>query len=144
VLTVLPSPAQLQSINDSLASEIEERRAAEEKVREANTELERRVAARTEEITEANRRLSDANRELLQEINERKSLQQQLIQSQKMEAIGRLAGGVAHDFNNLLTVILGYSDMVLADAGGQSPLSPQIEQIKASRFSSKIKRIPQA
>ncbi|MGO9015638.1 MAG: ATP-binding protein [Dissulfurispiraceae bacterium] len=53
--------------------------------------------------------------ETLQDITESKKVEIQLMQSQKMEAVGRLAGGIAHDFNNLLTPIIGYSDLVLTE-----------------------------
>ena len=66
----------------------------------------------------------------LQDITERKQLEGQLLQSQKMEAIGQLAGGVAHDFNNLLTAINGYSDLVLRKL---DPDSPHLEKIREVR-----------
>ncbi|MDA8121064.1 MAG: PAS domain S-box protein [Deltaproteobacteria bacterium] len=63
-------------------------------------------------------------------VTERRKLEIQLQQSQKMEAIGRLAGGVAHDFNNLLTVIRGYSDLLLLQFEGTSVMRKQVEEIQ--------------
>jgi two-component system cell cycle sensor histidine kinase/response regulator CckA len=61
---------------------------------------------------------------------EKEKLQIQFQQAQKMEAVGRLAGGVAHDFNNLLTVITGYSELLLQKIGKESPMHGEVEQIK--------------
>src|SRR5271163_2216373 len=61
---------------------------------------------------------------------EQSTLQENLVQSQKMQAIGQLAGGVAHDFNNVLTAIIGYSDLLLANHRPTDPSFQDIMQIK--------------
>jgi PAS domain S-box-containing protein len=65
-----------------------------------------------------------------EDITERKRLEQQFFQAQKMEAIGRLAGGVAHDFNNLLSVIIGSSDLLLDTLDQSDPKRVELEEIK--------------
>jgi PAS domain S-box-containing protein len=67
--------------------------------------------------------------EINRDISDRKRLEDQFRQAQKLEGIGRLAGGVAHDFNNLLTVISGYSQTVLDELAAQHPLREWMEQI---------------
>jgi signal transduction histidine kinase len=72
--------------------------------------------------------------------NEREMLNEQLHHSQKMEAVGRLAGSIAHDFNNLLTIIDGYSSLIVADPEGKETAQNAKEVIDAARKASFITR----
>jgi two-component system cell cycle sensor histidine kinase/response regulator CckA len=66
----------------------------------------------------------------VEERREKKRLQAQFLEAQKMEVIGQLAAGVAHDFNNVLAVIMGYSDLIESDVGPDHPLQRYTDEIR--------------
>ncbi len=85
--------------------------SVQRQLEEANRTLEARVAERTQQLEQA---------------------RDQLVQAQKMEAVGRLAGGVAHDFNNLLTVVIGNAELAIAELAAGDPTRSHLEEVLAA------------
>jgi two-component system cell cycle sensor histidine kinase/response regulator CckA len=80
-------------------------------------------------VQERTHELSAANDRLKAEIAERKRLEAQLLQAQKMESVGQLAGGIAHDFNNLLTAITGYTELLRNALSPDAPAQHDLDEI---------------
>ena len=108
-------------------------------------------AARERELTVAlyASRMSDPDGEVsglvlhLIDVTEQRNLEVQFSQSQKMQAVGQLAGGVAHDFNNLLTAMIGFSDLLLDRHGPDDPSFSDIQQIRqnANRATNLVRQL---
>jgi len=103
-----------------------------QKVTFINQELETRVQERTAQLVRSNQELTQEITERKKAEKERRYLEAQLRKSQKMEAIGTLAGGVAHDLNNILSGLVSYPELILMDLPDDSLLKQPITTIQQS------------
>ncbi|MDY6793485.1 MAG: ATP-binding protein [Thermodesulfobacteriota bacterium] len=130
---------KLKEQHAELISAIEEKdsyaykiKKTNEKLEDLNNRLEDMVVERTNALRTSYEKLKLEIQERQRTDKENRDLEERLARSQKMEALGLLAGGVAHDLNNVLSGIVSYPDLILMDLDEQSPLKQSIATIKDS------------
>ncbi len=114
---------------DSYAQQLEQ---INQQLEQFNTELESIVEERTKELRKSYEKLQAEIQERQKADSQKQALEERLARSEKMEALGLLAGGVAHDLNNVLSGIVSYPDLLSMKLEKNSPLLPMIEAIKKS------------
>ena len=118
-----------------------ERNRADLSLKRYRDHLEDLVSARTRELQTAKEALEREVEERRLVQDERNALENQLGDARRLEAVGRLAGGVAHEFNNALTVILGYGELLLDRMSGDEPMRPDMQEIvKAAERAANLTR----
>lgn len=114
---------------DSYADKLEETNS---KLAQLNADLENMVEQRTHELKSSNERLRNQIQERIRTDQAKHDLEEQLARSQKMEALGLLAGGVAHDLNNVLSGIVSYPELILMELDEKTPIRTMVEGIQKS------------
>ena len=114
---------------DTYAAQLEE---TNRELAHLNADLETMVEDRTRELRTSYEELQKESQERIRADQEKHALEERLARSQKMEALGLLAGGVAHDLNNVLSGIVSYPELILMDLPEQHPLRPIVATIQKS------------
>jgi signal transduction histidine kinase/CheY-like chemotaxis protein len=117
------------TLRDSYAEQLEETNS---KLAQLNADLENMVEQRTHELKSSNLRLRKQIKERIRTDRAKHKLEEQLARSQKMEALGLLAGGVAHDLNNVLSGIVSYPELILMELDENTPTRTMVEGIQKS------------
>jgi len=127
--------SQHEALNESLKAQetySQKLELANRDLEHLNASLEAKVQERTFELTESNRRLLEEITEKVRAEEARRELEERLARSQKMEALGLLAGGVGHDLNNVLSGVVSYPDFLLMGMPEDHPLRKAITTIRNS------------